>query len=166
MDVTAEQLQRAFYRANVDRYEIITPNTYLTWESSEMDLLCVRKSGYIDEVEIKISKADFAADFRKRVQLKTKDYTWPRIYRLKHEAMQEGLLKCNRFSFLVPESLVDKIEVPEYAGLYVMKEDLFRPYVTEVKRPKLFHKNKITDHEMISLGKKMSHRYWLSKGGS
>jgi len=130
-----------------------------------MDLLCVRKSGYIDEIEIKISRSDFTADFKKTVKLKQGANLWPLIKRLKHDAMQEGLLKCNRFSFLVPESLIDKIDVPDYAGLYVMKEDLFRPYVTEVKKSKLFHKNKITDSEMISLGKKMAYRYCACQSG-
>lgn len=161
--MTEDKLQTAFYRANMRRYQIITPNTYLSWSCHEMDILCVRKSGYIDEIEIKISKSDFLADFKKTVHIKTNTFVWPRVKTPKHEAMQQGLLRCNRFSFLIPESLIDKIDIPEYAGLYVASEDLFRPYVREIKKPKLFHKNKITQRELISLGEKMAYRYWAYK---
>jgi len=47
------------------RKNLIVPNVSWGFNIHECDLLIVRKSGYAIEVEIKISKSDFKADFKK-----------------------------------------------------------------------------------------------------
>jgi len=63
--MTAKELQALFYIAKQERYELLATNIFLDWQSNEMDLLGIRKSGFIDEIEIKLTKADFKADFKK-----------------------------------------------------------------------------------------------------
>lgn len=71
------------YRANV-----IVPNVSWGFLNHEADLLIMNKTGYLTEIEIKRSWADFLADFRK-------DHT--------HDDS-----KISWFYYAVPESIVDK----------------------------------------------------------
>ena len=145
----------AFYYANYQKFEFMAPNVYLRHDC-ELDIFGLRKgSGYVDEIEIKMVKSDYLADFNKTIRLKRED-------KLKHTALQEGLLHTNRFSFLVPESLAEKIIIPNYAGLYIYKEKTGR--VSEIKRAKLLHKNKISDSLKYTTARKMTFRYWREIG--
>jgi len=164
-----KDMQNAFYRHTVQRYEMLAPNIYLDWRFNEMDLLGLRKSGYIDEIEIKLTKSDFKADFKKTVKVDGEmkslfpcGVKYPEIInKPKHDALQEGLNHCNYFSFLIPEELVDKCVIPEYSGLYVYKVDntgIGR--VSEIKKAPLLHKRKISDHFKYCIGRKMAYRYW------
>lgn len=50
------------------RQHIIVPNCFINFNTSkphECDLLIIKKSGYADEVEIKMSRSDLKADFKK-----------------------------------------------------------------------------------------------------
>jgi hypothetical protein len=83
--------------------EIVLKNLFVhDWES---DVFAI-KDGMTTEYEIKVSRSDFNADFNK-IQ--------------KHERLQnsEGLIP-NQFYYVVPEGLIEDVEVPEYAGLIVM----------------------------------------------
>ena len=103
---------------------------------SECDVISVSKSDYIYEYEVKISRSDFKADFKKD----------------KHKLMTEGLgykenkgdvwyLTSNYFYFVVPTNLISIDEVPEYAGLMYMNEDL---QFEVIKKAPLIHKIKAT----------------------
>ena len=162
-------IQKAFYNETFQRYEIVAPNIYLDWQFNEMDLLGLRKSGYIDEIEIKLSKSDFLADFKKTVQVKSsykcivsERYAYDGYFKkTKHHAIKDGLPHCNYFSFLMPEDLAKKCEIPEYAGLYLYKIDKFGDgKVREVKTAPLLHKRKISDRFKYEIGRKMAYRYW------
>lgn len=75
-------------------------NLYVfSWES---DYLALTKSGYWYEIEVKISRADFKADFKKIS---------------KHEKLSSGNFCPNYFYYAVPEGLVLVEEIPQYAGL-------------------------------------------------
>jgi hypothetical protein len=86
---------------------IICPNTEAI--GAEADLLIIQPSGLVMEIEIKVSRADFKADFRKLA---------------KHAGLQGGgrtsvrrAAGPNYFSFAVPAGLVKPEEVPAYCGL-------------------------------------------------
>jgi len=162
------EMQKAFYNHTYQRYDIVAPNIFLTW-SNEMDLLGFRRSGYIDEIEIKISTSDFKADFKKSCRVKgvIKENSWgvgsyqEYIEIFKHDALEHGLIAPNYFSFLIPEELIDKCIIPEYAGLYVFRIDnagIGR--VREERRAPLLHKRKISDQKRYEIGRKMAFRYW------
>jgi len=149
--VTSLDLQIAFYNRYSPGFEFMAPNVYLRYDC-ELDIFGLRKkSGYVDEIEIKMVKSDYLADFNKTIRLRGVD-------RLKHEALKEGLLHPNRFSFLVPEQLAEKIEVPEYAGLYTYSDKTGR--IKHMKRAKLLHKNKLSESLKYKTAKKMAFRYW------
>jgi len=107
--------------------KVIIPNVkygicYNNKELHECDLLVLSKSKYATEIEIKISKSDFKADFKKKH---------------KHDHI---LIK--NFYYAVPEELeefaVDMIENnnPD-AGLYVVKKSNWNGgyFLSEVKKP-------------------------------
>jgi len=115
----------------------------------ETDFLVVKENGFILDIEVKISRNDFKADFKKKKHeiLKNGCITLDRFY-----ARQEGgklvkyfkgdVLKIdipNRFYFCVPEGLVSVDEVPDYAGLFYVNEF---GGIRKVKEAKLLHKEK------------------------
>lgn len=103
-------LENHFLSKNTKQYEIT--NLYVfNWES---DYLTITKSGYVYEVEIKISRADFFNDFKHKEE--------------KHILLESNVLHdlhpndCpNYFYYAVPEGLITEEEVPEYAGLIYLK---------------------------------------------
>ena len=175
-DVTAAKvrvidIQKAFYRSTWQRYEMAAPNIHLDWKFKEMDILGLRKSGYVDEVEIKLSKADFRADFKKTVYggeteipREINGQKWMQkepLWIPKHEALPQGLNHCNYFSFLLPKELADKCDIPEYAGLYIFRHNnIGEIVIDEVKRAPLLHKRKISERFKYEIGRKMAYRYW------
>lgn len=100
-------------------------NLYVfSWES---DYLALTKSGYWYEVEVKISRSDFKADFKKEE---------------KHKTLQSVNEKpCpNYYYYAVPEGLVSADEVPDYAGLiYIGKHG----YIQTMKGAPMLHKVKL-----------------------
>jgi len=70
------------------------------WES---DLLRLHKSALTIEGEVKRSRNDYFADFEKEE---------------KHRrlSMRDGIIP-NEFYYIVPRGMIDKEEIPEYAGL-------------------------------------------------
>lgn len=77
----------------------IFPNTYLN--GFEADIFHVTKAEYLYEYEVKVSRSDFFADFRKKNKV---------------ELIKNGK-RANYFTYIVPEGLIKKEEAPEYAGL-------------------------------------------------
>jgi hypothetical protein len=156
-DYTENELQRAFvisYMWNSQRYNFVAPNCYLAWSDfSEFDLLCIRRSGFVDEVEIKRSVSDFRADFKKT----------SRGHLNKHKQLAAGNTPANYFWFLMTEELADKVEheIPDHCGIYIKKNG----YVRERKKAPRLHSNKISDKTRIHLGEKMMHRYWRQVQG-
>lgn len=89
----------------------------------ECDVWRLRKSGFVDEFEIKTSLADFRNDLRKVKsgvlfdEVQRRFVAQPEVR--KHELLKGESRGPNRFWFVVPRELASKIEVPEYAGLIV-----------------------------------------------
>ena len=158
-DLSAKGISLLFYSQWFQRYELVIPNLYMDYWV-EMDLFCLRPSGYVDEIEIKRTAYDFKKDFKKTV---TVDLGGPLkglhryVQRNKHEEIKAGRGQANRFSFLVFEHMVDKIEIPDYAGLYVLKE---RGYIEEVKSSPLLHRQKVGIDKKYQIARKMCFRYW------
>lgn len=100
-------------------------NLYVfSWES---DYLALTKSGYWYEIEVKISRADFKADFKKEK---------------KHKYLSNRYNNAtpNYYYYAVPENLVSVNEVPEYAGLiYINKYG----FISTQKGAPMIHKLKL-----------------------
>jgi len=160
-------MQSAFYQHTFQRYEIVAPNIFLDWRFNEMDIIAIRKSGFIDEIEIKTSKADFKADFKKTVTVldgcrEAGGFKIPNnVERLKHDCLVEGLNYCNYFSFLIPVELVDEVTIPNYAGLYIARTDRDGIVRVHEEKPAIrLHTRKASEKQKYQIGRKMAYRYW------
>lgn len=145
MEETEGTIQaKLFSRFSNQKHRFISTMFFKTREIC--DFLYFTFSGYTVEVEIKISRSDFLADFKKPkhnlLKLKPKDY-------------EKSV--ANRFYFAVPEGLITKEEVPDYAGLIYVKK--YRCEV--VKKAPLNHKFK---HDRNRLFDKMYNSYESAVG--
>ena len=107
---------------------------------------------YCYDIEIKISRADFFRDLKKidkHVILKDGFYFNSYGTKIEHN------FRPNKFVYCVPEGLIKKEEVPEYAGLfYVNKEG----HVLTIKEPKFLHKETLNFENTLC-----SKFYWYWK---
>ena len=127
--------QRLIWFLNGMTYIVPNMNTWMF----EMDLFYVRPSGYSEEIEVKVTLADFRADKKKRY----KHDIYKKAF-LGEEFAQKKVLP-NRFSYAVPECLgITTEDVPEYAGLYLVRGELpsDNGCVLREKWPPFLHMNK------------------------
>ncbi len=110
------------------------------WES---DFAACTRAGYWYEVEVKVSRADFRADFKK-------------IEKHNILASRAEGLRPNYFAYAVPEGLIKPDEVPEYAGLIYFGDNPH--YYTGGKPTPQLHKEKIPD-EALRLTEKFYYNY-------
>ncbi len=107
--MTERRIQRALYWKHRSTAQVMLPN-YTSSRWYESDVLVVTSAGYTIEYEIKLSLADFKADFRNKSE--------------KHKRLRDGhptLFVPTRFYFVVPEMLLSPRDVPDYAGLVFMR---------------------------------------------
>ena len=168
---TAQELQLAFHLTTFGRYEILLPNIHFL--HNELDIFGFRKnSGFSDEIEVKLSRSDFLADFKKTTSVKGnkiegKNYSYyEHVTKLKHDAIKEGLYPCNYFSYLMPKELADKCEIPSYCGLYVYTvNNSGQGFVHEVIKAPRLHKRKLSDDKKYEIAKKAVFKCWnMMKG--
>ena len=123
------QQKLVFFRSTP---RFVLQNLYVFgWES---DVLFLSKSGYWTEIEIKVSRADFKADLKNKIE--------------KHRILEdeEYKYKPNQFFYAVPKGLVRPEEVPKYAGLLTVSEYWMS---THVEKPAPWiHKQKISPNEL------------------
>jgi len=139
-------------------HEVYVPNVYLfKWES---DMISINKHGYTWEYEIKCTRADFKADFKKES---------------KHYALELGVMidplngpeiafRPNRFIYVCPEGLIKPDEIPDYCGLMYVKESCTFPWI--IKRPPKLHRDKITLTQTRRLLKSLHSKYWRNNAGN
>lgn len=118
----------------------------------ECDVLSVSGSGYWWEFEIKISKTDFLNDALKTARIG--GYGSKPVH--KYSAIQEKQGPA-RFCYVTPEGLLNKDDIPEFAGLWEV--DKFKR-VREVIKPPTLHMEKLDQKVVDDLYRKMYWRYW------
>ncbi len=180
---TASEILRELLRRRY-RYErdLVIPRCWLTgWEA---DLLVIRKSGWAEEVEIKVSAADFRAEWLakadkhedlllggcRRVGYTTRrgearpfrGSTLPpeaeRIVRGRLVYVREGPVLVRRFFFAMPASLAERLlpEVPPHCGVLSVGAN-----VTELRpAPVLKTARKLTDAEQMRVMRSAYTRFW------
>ena len=157
LPATSQDMTKAFFWEFAQRYRFLAPNLHVR-AGYEMDIMGIRKSGLVDEIEIKLSRSDFLADFKKTATFTNPDYDRSVRYDhpdnagrdfhttcLKHDAIAKGKCITNYFSFLLPADLAEQCEsdIPDHAGLYVFGSDLWFGKVKTVKKAPRLHTDKI-----------------------
>jgi len=121
--LTTQEMEVAIMEYVGIRRNLVVPNVSWGMLDYEADIVIVTKHGYATEVEIKISKSDLRADFKKRIQ---------------HDS--------NLFKYLyyaVPEDMKDfALEIiPQRAGLFTVRRNRITHYdsreivVREIRKP-------------------------------
>lgn len=113
LTITELDIQLSLMAHHIGKGLIMIPN-YKTISGSELDLLTVTQKGEAREYEIKLSRSDFFADFKK----KTKHH----YYKRSHEEKRSFFCAPNHFYYVCPEGLLKKDEMPKYAGLIYVGE--------------------------------------------
>ncbi len=157
----AKDLQYAIWHwCRCKAIPLIVPNSGLLMRG-EQDMLAVTRSGYAWEFEIKISHADFRADFKKRT-----GYGRNAVYkhRLLREPVRDDLVP-RQFWFVVPEELVEVVqpELPDHAGLLGCKRRAvhLHPWLWRVRQaPTIDHARKLEITHYQKLYTSLSYRFW------
>ena len=163
---TVLQLQSAFQFTTSGRYEILLPNIH--YLHNEMDLFGFRKnSGFSDEIEIKLSRSDYLADFKKTTNIKGEkveghNYSYHKHKQiLKHDAIKQGLYPSNYFAFLMPKELAEKCDIPSYAGLYIYGENREGVgWIREIIKAPRLHKRRLGSETKYDIAKKAVFKCW------
>jgi Holliday junction resolvase-like predicted endonuclease len=148
MKLTEKSIQRSLYHFyNQLNHKLIAPNIHLYY--GEADLITVQTSGYTNEIEIKLNKADFKRDFKKRKHL---------YMALAKKAVSKVHLP-NYFWFAFPLSLMEKIdfEVPGHYGMITVNEE---GWPNIYRRAKLLHRGKITDKQVRQIARSLMFKMW------
>lgn len=111
----------------------------------ECDVLAVTRSGYATEYEIKRTRSDFFADFKKP----------------KHREMKKGSGgKISRFYYVCPKGMIKLDEVPEYAGLIYVFDYYGTPTATIIKNAPRLNAKKLTQNDYTRIYRSIMFR-WL-----
>jgi hypothetical protein len=161
LPATEREMARGFMYEFYHRYRFIAPGLKCAG-GNEMDVIAIRRSGFVDEIEIKTTRGDFLADFKKTTIVHNQPGTGPTHERMdKHLAVAAGMALCNYFAFLMPPALAEQCEseIPEYAGLYTFTPNLFYGKIETVKRARMLHRGKIPTPEENRYLRAVSWRY-------
>lgn len=169
MNTTEKKIVAAVYRASKQlctSFDVAVPNCF-TQHDNEADLFFIRKSGFCDEVEIKVNRADLLQDKKKMVQYR--QFVYPDDCdkgnphrKIKHEALLSGEMDCNYFWYAIKDGIGGVDDIPDFAGLIVVKQN---GRIVVSKRPTKLHKNKMNFEGRYKIARKASYRFWRSEFG-
>lgn len=102
--ITSKDIVSALSNLFINHKYVINNAYIFDWES---DFFSVSESGYVYEVEIKVTRGDFKDDFNKTSKHTLLESVDPEI----------NLKRPNKFFYAAPKGLLNTIEIPKYAGL-------------------------------------------------
>jgi hypothetical protein len=126
-------------------HKYVINNAYIyKWES---DFFSVSESGYVYEVEVKVTRGDFKDDFNKVD---------------KHQLLESNdpldfIKKPNKFFYAAPKGLLTTSMIPAYAGLIEVTSP--NEMAVVVKEAPFLHKEKSFEHLKDVLLDKFYYRY-------
>jgi hypothetical protein len=148
--ITTVEMEIAIAKYFGIRQHIIVPN--LSWGLSglrhECDLFVIKRSGYAIEIEIKRTKADFLADFKKG-----------------HNHIDRKK-RISEFYYAFPDDIYEKCAnlVPENAGVFICKRYDDRVFASVKKSPvKIKEARKLTTEEQLKVASLGTMRIWSLK---
>ncbi len=143
---------------------LVMGNVYVKGSSWESDVIAVTKAFYWHEYEIKLSVADYRNDFQKRISgFSPKSQRKHDVYASRGElAKRYGRLlpRPKSFSFVVPEGLLDDIDVPKHCGIIICrptKHDGLAAW-TQRPAPTLWKPTKLSPSQIFNLAAKVAGR--------
>ena len=108
MNLITKDIEKAIVQFE-HRAPIRSLRTSAIYPNHECDALVITNSNYAVEYEIKISRGDFFADFKKK----------------KHKSMRRNDGgKISRFYYVMPKGMVSLDDIPQYAGLIYVDKSL------------------------------------------
>jgi hypothetical protein len=161
------------YIDHARRYDAMIPGCMVQVDS-EADMLGLRKSGFCDEFEIKLSKADFLKDRKKKVQYKAPP-AWQEgehdtfsgtqsergslapWEKLKLTALADGDMIPNYFWYVIKAGIVSKSEVPRFAGLITVSD---QGEIIVVRHPEKLHGRKLSFEQRYKFAALLNERFW------
>lgn len=148
--MTAAEIEVAVAKHIGTTQNIVVPNVSLILGlTCECDILYVTRSGYAHEVEIKVSKADLIRDKNKKRHLPYFKRDTDRLIRSR--------------TFAIPKDMEDCIKyIPETNGVMLVYPPSL--YCRVLRKPQINKSAlKLTDKEIISLGRLAAQKIWLAK---
>ncbi len=108
--MTERDIQNILAPDMLKRQDLVFPNTKAIHKRFESDLIRITKSGLVYEYEIKCSRSDFYADFKKH---------------RKHLLLKQAKTKVNYFYFICPYGIIplEDVEAP-YGLIYIKGKEL------------------------------------------
>lgn len=161
--MTSKDIQRSLVRHRYDvRRVMVLRNCCFT--GFEADMLVVQPSGYVTEIEIKISVSDYLNEFKTETKKqKHKEFEaamrGSAVLAAAGRPYKTNLIK--HFYYAFPEELWPKIsqkEMPEYAGVLLIGK--WR--VKEVRKPKKLACEKASAEQQISMLRGSYFRDWTA----
>lgn len=163
----------AQYKSHLKRYDVIIP-CCMSQIDNEADIFAIRKSGFSDEFEIKLSRADFFKDRNKIVQYRKNDITsgndkkwfisnsklrnpiapWQK---LKLDAISDGDMLVNYFWYVVKKGIVEISEIPKFSGIISIDDTGF---LEVIRNPEKLHNRKLSFEERFKFASLLNERFW------
>lgn len=150
--ITTPEMEVAIAKYFGIRTHIIVPNLSWGFVDHECDLFLIRKTRYAFEVEIKRTKSDLLADFKKNHNHGDRQN---RIIQLFYAIPIELLDSCEQY---IPETAgIITVEKYEYLGEYYYDVKMYR----DAKR--VTGARKLTEKEMLKVTRLGTMRIWSLK---
>lgn len=147
--MTETELQNELYEWCADKRHPVTIDNCGACTIGKADLLSVTKARLVHEFEIKCSVADFHRDFEE------KDTKHKRLGRGDNRLMSLP----NYFWFATPPGLIERDDIPEYAGLIVVEAG---SCTVEKDAPRI-HSDNLSDKDRRYIERGLTYRYWTHR---
>ena len=142
----ADEIQ-VYLRKKFKRDRMNISNMYVFGEES--DFLTFSYKDQTHEFEVKVSRNDFKADFKKSKHEYFEQVLSGNVTYMQYKKERDRRDEIpNRFSFVVPYGLIKRTEVPNYAGLYYVCPN---GEIICHKKSKLIHGHKFNRWRSLSL---------------
>jgi len=158
-------IQQGLFYAFHGSSRVVMPN-YTPPHWFECDIYQVTNALYPVEFEIKISVADFRADFAgkpaKHCALAGED-----VIAFDGSALNmpsQMFRRPKRFWYVMPQEIADQVEIPEYAGLMIAIPGGSASDIRRVKAAPSLGGEKIPEEAVARMHRNFYHRYWSLRG--
>ena len=154
----AVEVQLALFRwLEMRGRRMVLPNfTPRGWH--ECDMFSMTQAMYFHEIEVKVSRSDFRSDFNKRGKHRGLAGTSYDSH-LSH--------RPRTFCYAAPQGLLMVEDMPDYAGLIVVRDKWVKPYpgsppayeVEVLKKPPVLKVGKLSAEQMLRMTECLWYRY-------